>query len=34
LIWLNQHPELNKLIAARDKVNTQQQIPDAEPARY
>jgi len=34
LIWLDQHPELNELMAAGDEVNTQQQVPDAGPARY
>jgi len=34
LIWPNQHPELNKLIAAEDEANIQQQVLDAKPARY
>jgi len=34
LIWPDQHPELNELMAAGDEANTQQQVPDAGPARY
>ena len=34
LIWPDQHPELNELMAAGDEANTQQQVPDTGPARY